>query len=188
MKNGQILTITLDYDKNIYVSPNRGTVNLTIDLNSSTKHEVDEDLHRTLIETRDLQWNKKKAAPGYKNKRVRWYLLLDAFMKDYSDTHFLEQGTRIIALLKKARIKDNVTANNTAIDSGMHETSAASEDLDHLLENATLDESSDDIDHVLESANLKPPAGIYGAKQPRADWMIEQNFQTTWRGSQTARD
>jgi hypothetical protein len=69
---------------------------------------VDEDLHRTLIETRELQWNKKKAAPGYRNKRVRWYLLLDAFMKDYSDTHSLAQGTRMSALLKKARIKDTV--------------------------------------------------------------------------------
>ena len=102
MKNGDMLTITLDYDKNIYVSPNRSTVNLTNDLNTSTKHIVDEDLPTILIARRELQWNKKKAAPGYKNKRVRWYLLLDAFMKDYSDIHCLEQGTRMIALLKKA--------------------------------------------------------------------------------------
>jgi hypothetical protein len=64
MKNGDIITITLDYDKNIYVSPNRGTVNLTNVLNLSAKHIVDEDLHQTLIETRELQWNKKKAASG----------------------------------------------------------------------------------------------------------------------------
>ena len=120
------LTITLDYDKNIYLSPNRSTVNLTNDLDSSTKHIVDEDLHNTLIEARDMQWIKKRAAPGYKTKRVKWYLLLDAFMKDYSDTQSLDQGPRMTALLKKAKIKDTVAANTTAIDSGMYESSAAS--------------------------------------------------------------
>ena len=64
MKNGDLLTITLDYDKNIYVSPNRSTVNLTNDLNSSPRHIVDEDLHNTLIEAREMQWIKKRAAPG----------------------------------------------------------------------------------------------------------------------------
>ena len=80
MRNDEILTITLDYDKNIYVSPNRSTANLANDLNSSNKHIVDEELHEKLIEARNLQWMKKRAAPGYKIKRVKWNLLLDAFM------------------------------------------------------------------------------------------------------------
>ena len=71
MKQGQIFVVTLDYDKNIYLTPNRGTINLTNLLNSSAKHIVDEDLHQTLSEMRDNQWNRKKAATGYKNKRVR---------------------------------------------------------------------------------------------------------------------
>ena len=103
MKQGEIFVVTLDYDKNIYLTPNRGTVNLTNLLNSSAKHTVDEELHQTLSEMRDNQWNRKKAATGYKNKRVRWHLLLDAFMKDYSDTHSLTEGARMAALLKKAK-------------------------------------------------------------------------------------
>jgi hypothetical protein len=82
MKQGKISVVTLDYDKNIYLSPNRGTVNLTNLLNLSAKYTVDEELHNTLSEMRDNQWSRKKAATGYKNKRVRWHLLLDAFMKD----------------------------------------------------------------------------------------------------------
>ena len=126
MKNGESLVITLDYDKNIYLSPTRSTVNLTIDLDSSNKHIVDEDLNNALIAARDMQWSAKRAAPGYKIKRVRWYLLLDAFMQDYRDTQSLDQGPRMTTLLKKAKIKDTVAANTTAIESGMYESSAAS--------------------------------------------------------------
>ena len=74
MKNGDSLMITLDYDKNIYLSPDRSTVNLTDDLETSYKHIVDEDLHNKLIETRGMQWAEKRADAGYKIKRVRWYL------------------------------------------------------------------------------------------------------------------
>ena len=126
MKNGETLVITLDYDKNIYLSPNRSTVHLTDDLETTNKHTVDVDLHNALIEARDIQWVKKRAAPGYKPKRVKWYLLLDAFMQDYRDTQSLDQGPRMTALLKKAKIKDTVAANTIAIESGMYESSAAS--------------------------------------------------------------
>ena len=176
MKNGDLLTITLDYDKNVYVSPNRSTVNLTNDLNSSPRHIVDEDLHNTLIEARNMQWIKKRAAPGYKIKRVKWYLLLDAFMKDYSDTCSMKQGARMTALMKKARIKDTDAANKTAIDSGMYESSAASEDFNQLLEDAGLDESSEELDNLLGQAVVSQQAErMYGTKKPRPTWEIEQH-------------
>jgi len=82
---------------------------------SSNKYIVDEDLNNALIAARDMQWSAKRAAPGYKIKRVRWYLLLDAFMLDYRDTQSLDQGPRMSALLKKAKIRDTVAANKTAI-------------------------------------------------------------------------
>jgi hypothetical protein len=63
---------------------------------------VDEDLHQTLSEMRDNQWNRKKAATGYKNKRVRWPLLLDAFMKDYSDTHSLTEGAKMTCITEES--------------------------------------------------------------------------------------
>ena len=158
MRNDEILTITLDYDKNIYVSPNRSTANLANDLNSSNKHIVDEELHEKLIEARNLQWMKKRAAPGYKIKRVKWYLLLDAFMKDYSDTGSFKQGARMTTLLKNAIIKDTDTANKTAVDSGMYETSEASQDFDPVLVAAGLDESSEDLDLLVQrsTATYKP--------------------------------
>ena len=48
------------------------------------------------------------------------------------------------ALLKKARIKDTVLANQNAIKSGIYLTSEASEDLDELLKGAGLTNSSDE--------------------------------------------
>ena len=140
MKNGESLVITLDYDKNIYLSPSRSTANLTNDLDFS-KHVVDEDLHNALIGAREIQWMKKRAAPGFKTKSVKWYLLLDAFMQDYRDTQSLDQGPRITALLKKAKIRDTGAANTIAIESGMYETSAASasEDFSHILGGAGLE-------------------------------------------------
>ena len=175
MKNGESLVITLDYDKNIYLSPSRSTANLTNDLDFS-KHMVDEDLHNALIAAREIQWIKKRAAPGFKTKRVKWYLLLDAFMHDYRDTLSLDQGPRITALLKKAKIKDTVAANTIAIESGMYESSAASasEDFSHLFEGAGLDESSEDLDHLVGSAVVSQQAErIYGRKKPRPTQEIE---------------
>ena len=102
MKNGESLVITLDYDKNIYLSPTRSTANLANDLDFSNKHIVDEDLHNALIAARDIQWIKKRAAPGYKTKRVKWYLLLDAFMQDYRDTLSLDQGPRMTSVTEES--------------------------------------------------------------------------------------
>jgi hypothetical protein len=48
------------------------------------------------------------------------------------------------ALLKKARIKDTVLANQNAIKSGMYLTSEAPEDLDELLKGAGLTNSSNE--------------------------------------------
>ena len=48
------------------------------------------------------------------------------------DTHSRTEGARMAALLKKAKIRDTLQANQNAIDSGMYETSEASEDLEEL--------------------------------------------------------
>jgi hypothetical protein len=182
-----MLTITLDYDKNIFLSPNRSTVNLANDLNSYTRHIVDEDLHTILNATRDLQWRLRRAVASYKIKRVKWYLFLDAFMKDYSDTHSLEQGPRIIALLKKAKIRDTVAANYTAFDSGMYESSAASEDFSQLLGEAGLSESSQDLEELLGSARVTEQAEIiYATKKPSPTWEIEESNQTNWEKNEKA--
>ena len=85
---------------------------------------------------RDNQWNTKKAAAGYKIKKVRWYMLLDAFMRDISDTKAHTTGARMTALMKKAKIKDTVQANQKAIDSDICVTSEASEVSEDLLKGA----------------------------------------------------
>ena len=188
MRNDEILTITLDYDKNIYVTPHRSTANLARDLDASTKHIVDEELHDKLMEARNLQWMKKKPAPGWKIKRVKWYLLLDAFMKDYSDTGSFKQGARMTTLLKNAIIKDTDTANKTAIDSGIYDSSGASEDdLEKLVVTAGLDESSEDLDLLVQrsTATYKPERILRG-KQPRPSAEIEASFQNDWQKNERA--
>ena len=60
------------------------------------------------------------------------------FLKNFSDTNALTESARMTALLKKAKIKDSVQANQKAIDSGMYETSEASEASDNLLKGAVL--------------------------------------------------
>jgi hypothetical protein len=95
------------------------------------------------IVTLDTRTGRKQLATGYKIKRVRWHLVLDAFMMDYSDNNVLTEGARLTSLLKKAKNKDTVQANQKAIDSGMYETSESSEASDDLLKGAGLTDSSD---------------------------------------------
>ena len=172
LKNGESLVITLDYDKNIYLSPTRSTANLAIDLDSSNKYIVDEDLNNALIAARDMQWSAKRAAPGYKIKRVKWYLLLDAFMLDYRDTCSFEEGPRMAKLLKNAKIKDNVAANAVAIESGMYDSSAAS--ASSILGGVGLSDSSEDLDDLIKSSAVSQQAErMYSRKTPRPMGEIE---------------
>jgi hypothetical protein len=101
--------------------------------------------------------------------------------KDFSDTNTLEEGARLTALLKKAKIKDFVQANQKAIDSGMYETSEASEASDDLPKGAGLSESSD-------YALGDPPLSSYGGKIPRP-WiraLIDKNRKEKQRQEQVA--
>ena len=172
LKNGESLVITLDYDKNIYLSPTRSTANLAIDLDLSKKYIVDEDLNNALIAARDMQWSAKRSAPGYKIKRVKWYLLLDAFMLDYRDTCSFEEGPRMAKLLKNAKIKDNVAANAVAIESGMYDSSAAS--ASSILGGVGLSDSSEDLDDLIKSSAVSQQAErMYSRKTPRPMGEIE---------------
>jgi hypothetical protein len=96
MKNGEVRVITLDYGKNIYLSPRRETEPLTRLLNRLKRPDVYAELHNILCDLRDNQWN-VRIAQGYKYKRVRWYLQVDAFFQDYSDTNSFEKGPRLKA-------------------------------------------------------------------------------------------
>ena len=99
----------------------------------------------------------------------------------------MKQGARLTALMKKAKIKDTAAANKTAIDSGMYESSAASEDFNQLLEEAGLDESSEDLDNYLGKAVVSQLAErSYGAKKPRPTWEIEESNQTDWQKNEKA--
>jgi hypothetical protein len=143
MKNGEIITVTLDYDKNIYLSPRRQTENPTNLLNGLKKLDVYEELNKTLSDLRDNQWNVRTSL-GFKYKRVRWHLQVNVFFKDFSDTDSFEKGPRLKALLRKRKIPDDVQSNQIAIESGLFETSAPSEESDGLLKGLGFSDSSDD--------------------------------------------
>ena len=132
MKNNEIRVVTLDYDKNIYLSPSRGTDHLTKVLKTAKNCEVHCVLNKTLCDLRDAQWN-FRPTPGYKFKTVRWYLQVNAFFEDYAATNSFDKGPRLRALLRKRQIPDNKESKQRAIESDLFETSAPSEDSDALL-------------------------------------------------------
>ena len=75
---------------------------------------------------------------------MRWYLQVDAFFKDFSDTDSFDKGPRLKALLRKRKIPDDVQSNQIAIESDLFETSAPSEESDALLKGLGLSGNSDD--------------------------------------------
>ena len=132
MKNNEIRVVTLDYDKNIYLSPSRGTDHLTKMLKTAKNCEVHCVLNKTLCDLRDAQWN-FRPTPGYKFKTVRWNLQVSAFFEDYAATNSFDKGPRLRALLRKRQIPDNKESKQRAIESDLFETSAPSEDSDALF-------------------------------------------------------
>jgi hypothetical protein len=90
----------------------------------------------------------------------------NAFLKNYSGARSLETGERRSAVLRKAKIKDTVNANKNAIDTGLYDSSEASDngiitgEQDGILSGFDLSESSNEI---LE----KLPIEVYGKKQPK---------------------
>ena len=143
MKNNEIRVVTLDYDKNIFLSPSRGTDHLTRLLNGSKSSQVHIVLNKTLCDLRDSQWN-FRPTPGYKFKTVRWNLQVSAFFEDYAATNSFDKGPRLKALLRKRQIKDNKESKQRALESDLFETSAPSEDSESLLKGFGLSGNSDD--------------------------------------------
>ena len=75
---------------------------------------------------------------------MRWYLQVNAFFQDFSDTDSFDKGPRLKALLRKRKIPDDVQSNQLAIESDLFETSAPSEESDALLRGLGLSGHSDD--------------------------------------------
>ena len=101
-------------------------------MNGLKNIEVHYVLHKTLCDLRDAQWN-VRTTPGFKYKIVRWYLQVNAFFQDFSDTDSFDKGPRLKALLRKRKIPDDVQSNQIAIESDLFETSASSADSEALL-------------------------------------------------------
>ena len=143
MKNNEIRVVTLDYDKNIYLSPSRGTDHLTKVLKVIKNCDVHFVLNKTLCDLRDTQWN-FRAPPGFKFKTVRWHLQVNAFFEDYAATNSFDKGPRLRALLRKRQIPDNKESKQRAIDSDLFETSAPSEASDDLFKDLEASALHDD--------------------------------------------
>ena len=101
-----------------------------------------------------------------------WYLQVDAFFQDFSNTDSFEKGPRLKALLRKRKIQDDVLSNQFAIESDLFETSAPSEESDGLLRGLGLSDNSDDAIGIGEAL---VPDYVGKTPKPHIRALIEKN-------------